>query len=66
MRFCFAFVASSLNFAMRRPSSAGCGSRSAHEEVVLCVGYRRPLIERHVSLGRKCELRVLCRGGEAR
>src|SRR5206468_10534943 len=31
MLFCFVFVASSRNFAMRRPSSARCGSRSAHE-----------------------------------
>ncbi len=30
MHFCFVFVASSRNFAMRRPSSASCGSRSAH------------------------------------
>jgi hypothetical protein len=30
MLFCFVSVASSRNFAMRRPSSARCGSRSAH------------------------------------
>src|SRR5437660_8412299 len=30
MHFWFVFVASSRNFAMRRPSCARCGSRSAH------------------------------------
>src|SRR6185369_5620604 len=30
MLFCFVFVASSRNFAMRRPFPARCGSRSAH------------------------------------
>jgi NDP-sugar pyrophosphorylase family protein len=29
---------------------------------VLCVGYKRPLIERHVGLGRKCGLRVMYSG----
>ncbi len=33
MHFCFVFVASSRNFAMRRPSSARCGSRSAHRRL---------------------------------
>ena len=32
MLFCFVFVASSRNFAMRRPSSTRCGSRSAHDQ----------------------------------
>jgi len=31
MLFCFVFVASSRNFAMRRPFPARCGSRTAHE-----------------------------------
>src|SRR5260221_10783168 len=34
MYFCFVFVASSRNFAMRPPSSARCGSRSAHDIVL--------------------------------
>jgi DNA-binding XRE family transcriptional regulator len=35
MLFCFVFAASSRNFAMRRPSSARCGLRSAHNITVV-------------------------------
>jgi len=37
MLFCFVFVASSHNFAMRRPFPARCGSHSAHVREYLKV-----------------------------